>query len=178
MIHRRTIGKHWSLNETQNDTSTAHNTFRLMIGSRSSLESNRVPVSYTHQFPLVPVYAEPEYLFSDIFTFISNWTKTYTYAYSSINDQLPSNMHLVGLKSLGSDSLYTIMRFVHLYENEQSPIFSTPGSINLGTLFAAPLSIKDFYESTLTATQETAPGKERKISFDPIELRTFVAQLA
>ena len=154
------------LNESQNDTSTAHTTFRLVtlplsslsislshpllhiiqaIGSRTSLERDRVPISYTHQFAPLPIFGQPLFLYSSesAVDFIANWTRTYNPSFSPLSgipflilllSLLLSTLpllsspllspplfsspllffyffirHLVGLKSLGSTSLYSFI---------------------------------------------------------------------
>jgi len=175
MLHRRTVGKHWSLNETQNDTSTAHIATRLILGSRSSLERDRVHISYTHQFAPIPIYGIPTN-FTSVAEFISDWRDDFVTTFSPLIDNLPPNLHLVGIKSLGSQSAYDLIRFVHLYEEGQDPSYSKTASVNLGDFFRIA-KVNDYYESTLTGTEEISTEEDWVYTFDPIQLRTFVASL-
>jgi len=178
MLHRRTNGTHWSLNETQNDTSTAHVAIRLVIGDRDSLERDRVPVSYTHQFPPVPVFAEPDWLENDdlIDEFIANWTALYNPSFSPLQGGLPPNLHVVSLKALGSNTPDTILRFLHLYESGQDPEYSEPATLNLDKIFSE-ISFSAYHESTLTGTHTVSQEGDGTYSFNPIQLRTFVVEI-
>ena len=260
------------LNESQNDTSTAHTTFRLVtlplsslsislshpllhiiqaIGSRTSLERDRVPISYTHQFAPLPIFGQPLFLYSSesAVDFIANWTRTYNPSFSPLSgipflilllSLLLSTLPLLSSPLPSSPLLSSPLLFFYFfirasshseaplsthssvssnkgeegreggrrgkrrregekerrregvgeerkrgergeekrhivnsftfdrYEVGQSQAYSQPSSLNLHSFFAPPLAIHDYYESTLTSTQEISTCKG-KINEDTLE---------
>eukprot|EP01113_Clastostelium_recurvatum_P042980 TRINITY_DN7037_c0_g1_i1.p1 TRINITY_DN7037_c0_g1~~TRINITY_DN7037_c0_g1_i1.p1 ORF type:complete len:810 (-),score=203.62 TRINITY_DN7037_c0_g1_i1:79-2379(-) len=175
MLQRRGTFKHWSLNETLNDTSTAHVSCRVMLASKKLSENVRPQTSLEFNNPLYPVYGYPQN------GTVRDVSRGIVSTYSSLSKMFPPNVHLLSMKALAPDSPYTILRLQHIYAQGQDQILSQSVSLQMDT-YMQKFNLTNPYETSLTGTISLQEDTSRELTswnvrLDPLQMRTYIVAL-
>ncbi|XP_058057448.1 lysosomal alpha-mannosidase-like [Anopheles bellator] len=108
----------------------------------------------------------PNWLF---FSDVSNvnyedWQKQYTNIYSALSLSLPLNVHLLTFEPWHDNSI--LVRFEHLLEADEDPLYSAPVRFNVQDVFRQ-FSIEEVRETTLAANQFKEDSSRMKFKPDP-----------
>ncbi|XP_053677468.1 lysosomal alpha-mannosidase [Anopheles nili] len=108
----------------------------------------------------------PNWLFlSDVSEFkYEDWTKEYTNIYSALSLSLPLNVHLLTFEPWQENSI--LVRFEHLLEKDEDPLYSKPVRFNVQDVFRQ-FSIDEIRETTLAANQLKEDSSRLKFKPDP-----------
>ncbi|XP_035912888.1 lysosomal alpha-mannosidase-like [Anopheles stephensi] len=103
--------------------------------------------------------------FSDVTEFkYEDWQKQYTNIYSALSLSLPLNVHLLTFEPWTDNSI--LVRFEHLLEKGEDPLYSKPVRFNVQDVFQQ-FSIEEIRETTLGANQLKEDSKRLKFKPDP-----------
>lgn len=83
--------------------------------------------------------------------------------------ELPANIHLLSFDKKGDNEL---VRFVHLYEVDEHPVFSKKAIINFESIFNRFGSVK-LDQLSLTSVNFISNQNPQRIEIDPIQILTF-----
>uniref|UniRef100_A0AAG5DR66 Alpha-mannosidase n=1 Tax=Anopheles atroparvus TaxID=41427 RepID=A0AAG5DR66_ANOAO len=92
------------------------------------------------------------------------WQKQYTNIYSALSLSLPLNVHLLTFEPWKDNSL--LVRFEHLLEKGEDPLYSKPVRFNVQDVFRQ-FSIDTIRETTLAANQLKDESRRMKFKPDP-----------
>ncbi|XP_052868628.1 lysosomal alpha-mannosidase-like [Anopheles cruzii] len=108
----------------------------------------------------------PNWLFfSDVSDFnYEDWQKQYTNIYSALSLSLPLNVHLLTFEPWHDNSI--LVRFEHLLEADEDPLYSKPVRFNVQDVFRQ-FSIEQVRETTLAANQLKEDSTRMKFKPDP-----------
>ncbi|ETN65165.1 lysosomal alpha-mannosidase [Anopheles darlingi] len=139
-------GKHWILFGAKNTEASP------TIEARERFLQNRV---------LLPNWL----FFSDASDFkYEDWQKQYTNIYSALSLSLPLNVHLLTFEPWQDNSI--LVRFEHLLEADEDPLYSKPVRFNVQDVFRQ-FSIEEIREMTLGANQLKSESSRLKWKPDP-----------
>uniref|UniRef100_A0A182K5Y1 Alpha-mannosidase n=1 Tax=Anopheles christyi TaxID=43041 RepID=A0A182K5Y1_9DIPT len=93
-----------------------------------------------------------------------DWQKRYTNSYSALSLSLPLNVHLLTFEPWKDNSI--LVRFEHLLEKGDDPLYSKPVRFNLQDVFRQ-FSIEEVREMTLAANQLKEDSTRLKFKPDP-----------
>ncbi|XP_053666254.1 lysosomal alpha-mannosidase-like [Anopheles marshallii] len=103
--------------------------------------------------------------FSDVSEFkYEDWQKQYTNIYTALSLSLPLNVHLLTFEPWQDNSI--LVRFEHLLEKGEDPLYSKPVRFNVQDVFRR-FSIEEIRETTLGANQLKEDSKRLKFKPDP-----------
>jgi len=125
---------------------------------------------------------------------IKKWNESFSATYSSLNNPLPDNLHLLTMETLKTNTV--ILRFENFYEMSER---DEEAWVNLDGLFKE-FTIKTLTPMNLAANQElkdkrmwqwqtneqrhtnpnnqaSTPNRGLLISLKPMEIRTFIAEV-
>ena len=103
---------------------------------------------------------------------------------SILSTALPSNVQLLTLSTnyASFQNGAWLLRFAHLFQQDEHPTLSKPVTINLSDLFNGELTILNATETLLTANQPKLPPDPSfdfpNLTISPMEVRTFLAYFA
>ncbi|XP_061512042.1 lysosomal alpha-mannosidase [Anopheles gambiae] len=93
-----------------------------------------------------------------------DWQKQYTNIYSALSLSLPLNVHLLTFEPWKENSI--LVRFEHLLEKGEDPMYSKPVRFNIQDVFRQ-FSIEEVREMTLAANQLREDSTRLKFKPDP-----------
>ncbi|XP_058821108.1 lysosomal alpha-mannosidase-like isoform X2 [Topomyia yanbarensis] len=97
-----------------------------------------------------------------------DWQKRFNNIYSALSLSLPLNVNLMTFEPWKENSL--LVRFEHLLEKDEDPIYSKPVRFNLQDIFRS-LSIEEISETTLAGNQWKEDSKRLQFKPDPSYLQ-------
>ncbi|XP_065090817.1 lysosomal alpha-mannosidase-like isoform X2 [Ochlerotatus camptorhynchus] len=112
----------------------------------------------------------PNWVFlSDVTNFkYEDWQKRFNNIYSALSLSLPLNVNLMTFEPWKENSL--LVRFEHLLEKEEDPMYSKPVRFNLQDIFRS-FSIEEIRETTLAGNQWKEDNKRFQFKPDPAYLK-------
>jgi len=190
MLHRRLLyddgrGVGEPLNETgQMGTIRA---LEWTVFDKIETSANKFrPASLLLNNPLIPLFGPP--------SSVSSWRNTYKTLWSTLNNQLPPNVHLLTLRQQNNGSV--LFRLQHIYAINEDAQLSTNVTVDVSTLFS-DFTLTSITETSLTANQplssvnrlhwntattssynyHTTPLRDTAVTLAPREIRTFLITL-
>ncbi|XP_053696668.1 lysosomal alpha-mannosidase-like [Sabethes cyaneus] len=170
MVHRRLLrddafGVGEPLNETAYDRGLiARGKHYLLFGSKAP---KTVTAEAKERFLQNQVHT-PAWVFVNDATDVSfdAWQSNYINAFSALSASLPMNVNLLTFEPWKQPFTY-LVRFEHLLEKTEDPLYSSPVTINLKTVFSS-FDIRSVRETTLGANQWKEDKSRLKFYADPV----------
>uniref|UniRef100_A0A2M4DMV2 Alpha-mannosidase n=1 Tax=Anopheles darlingi TaxID=43151 RepID=A0A2M4DMV2_ANODA len=173
MVHRRLLrddafGVGEALNETQFGAGlVARGKHWLIFGSsRKDVSPNLVAKErFLQNQVLLPSWTFVNAV-ADDFTY-DEYLSSFRNIYSAIAQQLPPNVNLLTLEPWKDGTV--LVRFEHLFEQGEDPVYSKPVQFNVRNVLFA-LNIESIHETTLGANQWKQDSKRLHFSFESNEI--------
>ncbi|XP_055550779.1 lysosomal alpha-mannosidase-like [Wyeomyia smithii] len=170
MVHRRLLmddafGVGEALNETAYDTGLiARGKHYLMFGSKAT----QSPTMKTKERFLQNQVHTPAWVFVSDATEVpyNAWQTNFRSVFSALSESLPMNVNLLTFEPWKQPYTY-LVRFEHLLEKNEDPLYSSQVTINLKTLFSA-FDIYSIRETTLGGNQWKEDKSRLKFYADPV----------
>jgi lysosomal alpha-mannosidase len=191
MLHRRLLHDDYrGVAEPLNETETVRTVHRVSFTSAQDGGRALRTMAYHINNP-------PTLLFANYNGNANGWFGSYNDTYLPLVSALPSNVHLLNLRTLPLTG-EVLLRLTHIYAVGEDPVLSKPAQVNLASIFknlrvikisemnlsANQLKneVKRYKWKTASATQDEEPRKEVSVELPvvdlrPMEIRTFIVRL-
>ncbi|XP_001866193.2 lysosomal alpha-mannosidase [Culex quinquefasciatus] len=179
MVHRRLLrddafGVGEALNETAYGLGlVARGKHYLLFDTVK--ESKMVSVQARERFLQNQVLTPAWKFLSDASDFdFESWQSSFNNAFSALSGSLPLNVNLLTFEPWKQPHSYLI-RFEHLLEKDEDPLYSLPVTIDIAQLFGS-FKIANAKETTLAANQWLEDATRLKFTADPVPITEKVVE--
>eukprot|EP01104_Vermistella_antarctica_P015687 TRINITY_DN5202_c0_g4_i2.p1 TRINITY_DN5202_c0_g4~~TRINITY_DN5202_c0_g4_i2.p1 ORF type:complete len:1225 (+),score=354.91 TRINITY_DN5202_c0_g4_i2:133-3807(+) len=158
MLHRhlsRDDGR--GLGEAVTDSTTHLTSHRIALESPELLEEHRRVWSLQLNNPLFILRGDTQQS-------VSEWTRLYPTKFTPLEQDFPSNLHVVSLQARDATSDDVVLRVLHPYEANQHTALSRPVGVSVHEILSR-YEVKEARHVSLTANQDVTTSNSERLMF-------------